>query len=322
MKQLLFLLIPAVLLLGCLPEDERVEPYDRGDLEEGQAEMGVRYGTHLFFDLSTGKFTGSALRTSWDMGICFESEEEGLSLNTAIFQEVAFTEATDLGEVRDDSGLEFLREYPESPLAQLEKTSLEAGKVFVLALGATPNGVLLDTVKCRVIQWAERSLQFEWAPLKESNFFSAEVVSDPEHRLRYFSFSDPSGTVEVAPPDAEWDLWFTTYTDGLESAGEIIPYLVNGVLVNPKGMGVGRLDEIAFPEIGASLAGGIELTDSVTAIGYDWKEFDFSAGTYSIFSGKHYIIKDQAGFWYKLRFVDFYNEAGEKGYPTFEYQLL
>jgi len=35
-----------------------------------------------------------------------------------------------------------------------------------------------------------------------------------------------------------------------------------------------------------------------------------------------FIIKEISGNYYKLRFVDYYNDAGEKGYAKFEIEGL
>ena len=57
-------------------------------------------------------------------------------------------------------------------------------------------------------------------------------------------------------------------------------------------------------------------------IGYDWKYYNLDAALYTIEPGLAYVIRDRDGFYYKLRFIDFYSEAGEKGYPKFEYVRL
>jgi len=36
----------------------------------------------------------------------------------------------------------------------------------------------------------------------------------------------------------------------------------------------------------------------------------------------NYVIRDRDGFFYKLRFIDFSNDMGEKGYPKFEFVRL
>ena len=57
-------------------------------------------------------------------------------------------------------------------------------------------------------------------------------------------------------------------------------------------------------------------------IGYDWKTYDFNSSTFTVRDNINYIIKSQTGQYYKLRFLDFYSDQGEKGTPIFEYQKL
>lgn len=49
-------------------------------------------------------------------------------------------------------------------------------------------------------------------------------------------------------------------------------------------------------------------------IGYDWKYYDLSgSGKYIIYQKKVFVIRDQQGYLYKLRFIDFYDNNGQKG---------
>jgi len=61
-------------------------------------------------------------------------------------------------------------------------------------------------------------------------------------------------------------------------------------------------------------------------IGYDWKdvEVDENSNTavYTVNSDKIYIIRDTEGFYYKFRFISYYNDLGEKGFPVFEHKRL
>jgi hypothetical protein len=81
-----------------------------------------------------------------------------------------------------------------------------------------------------------------------------------------------------------------------------------------------------FQSINRDAVQSLEFTTIQDEIGYDWKDVtgDVTSGniSYVIIEGLNYIIRDQEGFYYKLRFISFYNNEGEKGYPTFEYQKL
>ena len=77
-----------------------------------------------------------------------------------------------------------------------------------------------------------------------------------------------------------------------------------------------------FNEINYSMINEFSFNDDRDAIGFDWKEYNFNAGSYTINSNTNYIIMDKQQKYFKLRFIDFYNSDGDKGYPTFEIQEL
>jgi hypothetical protein len=83
---------------------------------------------------------------------------------------------------------------------------------------------------------------------------------------------------------------------------------------------------IDFSSIDLNLASTMAYTGAIDEIGYDWKDIvgDVSSGsvTYIVKEGFNYVVRDADGFYYKLRFISFYNNDGDKGYPTFEYQRL
>ena len=57
-------------------------------------------------------------------------------------------------------------------------------------------------------------------------------------------------------------------------------------------------------------------------IGYNWKYFDFDTQTYTVKTYITYVIRNNSNEYYKMRFIDFYNEVGEKGFPKIEIQKL
>ena len=60
------------------------------------------------------------------------------------------------------------------------------------------------------------------------------------------------------------------------------------------------------------------FVDDQRVIGADWR--DVFTGT--AYSNRFYILKDADGNYYKIRMLAFLNDAGVRGYPQFEYQLL
>ena len=126
--------------------------------------------------------------------------------------------------------------------------------------------------------------------------------------------------VDVEPPKESWDLVFTQYTHAFIDPP--VSYLVTGVLSNRYRVQVAvdrqkNYSEIAYGDI-ASYVFRVDLN----VIGFDWKEYDFDTGSYTVFPEINYVIKDSEGRHYKLHFTDFYDDTGEKGTPKFELQEL
>ena len=77
-----------------------------------------------------------------------------------------------------------------------------------------------------------------------------------------------------------------------------------------------------FNDITYEMIGDYYFKNNNDMVGYNWKEYDLNAGEYTVFSNINYIIQDNNNKYYKLHFIDFYNNLGEKGYPKFEIQEL
>ena len=156
----------------------------------------------------------------------------------------------------------------------------------------------------------------------DNNKDTTVVISrDPNMNQVYFSFD--SGLKEIAPLPDEWSMLFSKYTTMLQTdEGENYPYLVTGVLLNPNTVLAVRDTIHEFSEINRDNILGLGFTNQADVIGYDWKYYNFDAGVYTIVPDMNYVIRDKDGFFYKLRFVDFNSDLGEKGYPKFEFVRL
>jgi HmuY protein len=63
-------------------------------------------------------------------------------------------------------------------------------------------------------------------------------------------------------------------------------------------------------------------TTVANQMGFDWKYFDFNTNKYFVRPNQYYIIRNAQNEFYKLQFVDFYNQQGQRGYPLFQYQRI
>ena len=123
----------------------------------------------------------------------------------------------------------------------------------------------------------------------------------------YYSFKFGGAVKPLEPPKTNYDLLFTQYTTLLYTdAGEAYPYLVTGVLINRNQVRVALDSTHAFENVTLGQVANLPYSTRLDFIGYDWKSYSFSAGSYTVKSNLLYIIQDTEGFYYKFRFISFY----------------
>ena len=119
---------------------------------------------------------------------------------------------------------------------------------------------------------------------------------------------------------------YTYYSEPINSPYRY--YLVTGALLNKWNSNKNEIIQQdssfnykPFLEFNSNDIGNYQLTDLAGKIGFGWKEYDFSLG-YIVYQDRYYLLSNQAGFVYKIRFFDFYDDQGNKGTARFEYQRL
>jgi hypothetical protein len=198
----------------------------------------------------------------------------------------------------------------------------------VIDRGYDATGNLRGIRKIVFQEVTDSTYSFRYANLDGSNENTFTIFKDPTRNLICFSFDEGGKQLNLEPPKEDWDLLFTQYTTLLYTdEGDPYPYLLTGVITNPAGVLVAQDTIYDFISIDFDKAKSLIYSDALDEIGYDWKDpvGDVSSGnvTYVIVEGRYYVVLDTEGFYYKLRFISFYNlDNGEKGYPTFEFQRL
>lgn len=188
--------------------------------------------------------------------------------------------------------------------------NIEATKVFIIQLR---DG---NFKKFELERYAASEYVFRYADLDGSNEVEATVSKSDagDAPLIYFSFA--SGMTVQSPVD--YDLIFLRYTRPLDAGdGSFLQYIVTGVLL--------------APGTEAALADGIDpllvseddyadaYSDAPTAIGHEWKFFDFTSG-WVVDSDRVYFVKTRNGEKYKIEFFDF--EGSSTGITTFDRRLI
>lgn len=327
----LALLFIAFSFQSCFKEDEMVTPHPRGDVKTDTIPMTENYLYQVYYSLDSGEIVGSNVKTLFDLG--FECNQPGwhVILNTSNFMKVADLGSVPFGSAYDTAGINMLFDKsdgnPDSNAVGQWFTisgadTVSNGHVYAVSRGLDELGNPLGLYQVIFDSLINNTYYFRYAPLSGGSGITAAVVKDPS--VNYIYFSLKSGTVVNAEPSREsYDLLFSQYTTMLfTDEGIPYPYLVTGVLLNRNLMRAAIDSTTDFLAINRESALTLHYSQAMDAIGYDWKYYNFTSGVYTIRPKLNYVIQSESGYFFKLRFVGFYNKDGLKGYPVIEYQRL
>lgn len=323
---------------SCFKEDERVTPHDPGDVETAAIELTKDYRNQVYYDLGSGEAVSTNLKKIWDLSFDCAPGGWKILLNTSNFMLAAKTGLTDFSAVKDTVGLTWNFDASSGNEDSLaigkwidfqgsDSIKIYTDEVYFINRGYDEAGNLRGLRKIVFLELTDTSFLIRYANPDGTDEHYFTVIKDPAVNFVCFSFDEGGKQLNLEPPKFSWDLLFTQYTTLLYTdEGDPYPYLLTGVLSNPSNVTVAQDTLYEFSAIDYEVAAELEYWGLLDEIGYDWKDVqgDVSSGnvSYVIMEGRNYVVRDTEGFYYKLRFISFYNNNGEKGYPTFEYQRL
>lgn len=162
----------------------------------------------------------------------------------------------------------------------------------------------------------------QYADLNATTYQSVTITKQAGQNYVYFSF-ETNSTVSVAPSIGNWDLKFTVFTNVYPGNGSygfadfvvanrddgIVGYAVNGDLDTYQNF---SLSDVLVND----------FKNDQRFIGSSWREGGGPGYSPSLRHNIFFVIKDFEGNIYKLRFTALMNLDGERGHPSFEYELL
>jgi len=333
-KNLLPVLL-AVLMVSCAKEDTPYILPPPGELQLMSAAMGVNYDSQVYVDLASGKMKSVPYR-SWDLA--FEASEAGFRvyLNTGKFMFLANTFSTDFAAA-DSSGRQWKTEtehlYDDSTAFGDWRAAAATGggHVCVVDRGRTEHFGAARWRKIQIVSVNASEYVIRFSPYNSSSFTEFTIPKNSDYSLIYFSFENGGSLVDVAPKKTEWNIVFTKYTYTYYTEPVNSPYrhyMVTGALLNKW---AGNMNEqmrkdstqnyVPFDQFNAEQISKQNFNSLAGTIGFSWKDYDFSLG-FIIYPDRYYLLKDPSGFVYKIRFLDFYDDQGNKGTARFEYKRL
>jgi len=314
------ILLIACAFCSCEKEEMPIPAHDAGNIVASSVKMEANYLNQLFFDLETNTIVQQNFKTDWDLG--FESNATGnrVVLNSSKLMFAAVTNQTDFLLVTDTVGLIFRWDVPSGNLDNTAIGDSDSTKnVVVIDRGYNELGAHLGFKKILFINVTNTAYEVKFANLDGSDEVIRQVVKDNAYNFTFLSLDN--NIVNIQPEKENWDLAFTQYTH-IFVGNPPTPYLVTGVLTNRNNVEVATVFDKEFTSITLADVDDYSFLKTINQIGYDWKEYSFNTSNYTVFTDKNYIIKSTEGKYFKLHFIDFYDDLGVKGTPTFEFQEL
>jgi len=337
MRKLLFLTFLTIALISCEKEETPMTaptsnqniPIDtsggesliaKGVTVSKTVSMGADYAQQIWFDLGTNSIVKTNLRSDWDLAFDCRIGNYNLYLNSTLGASVAFTNETDFSKVNSDAGLNYAHEHHSGNEALLAIGDVsQQSNVFIINRGVSPSNKTLGKWKVQITLVQDEEFYMTCSKLNGDNLQTAIISKKPQYNRVAYSFASQS-ELQIEPPKSDYDLVFTQYTHLFENPP--MAYSVNGVLINSYNTEVAEEFSVSYENITNSYAQSLFYSRDLDVIGYDWKNFSLNDNTYTIYSNQNYLIKDASGNLFKLHFIDFYDESGIKGSPSFEFERM
>ncbi len=335
-NNIIIVILVSLLLTSCFKKDEMIPAHEPGDVTTVVIPMTRYYTNQVYFNLENNEITSMNDRSIFDLNFGCSDTSTLIRLNTANFAMAAETNFKNFEDVTDTIGLIWKFDKSDGDIDSIallnwinivdEDTSYN-NNVWVINRGISALGVNLGLRKVKFNKLESDKYYFTYANMDNSGLVESYVSKNSNCFYTQFSF-DTNESNQTEPPKSDWDLLFTQYTTLLfTDDGIAYPYLVTGAIQKYENIRVALDTTLIFSEISLTDTSKVNFSTNFDKIGYDWKVLigDVNTGDlyYEIKLGNNYFIEVDGLYYYKLRFINFYDHTtGEKGYPTFEYQKL
>lgn len=311
---------PALLLVACEQTELPIDPFDRGNVTTVEVAMGANYETQVWYDLGNQEVVSTNSRFDWDLAFGCADSVERIWLNTSLVMMASPTGSNDFTAVTEDVGLEYAPDHPSGNMDSMAFAGWKGDEeVWLIDLGYTVDGTSRGKRKVQISVNENKEYVLRYAELSGAGEKTVIVGKDDRFNWLAFSFKTEN-TLEIEPPKEQYDLCFTTYTNVFYDP--YLPYSVSGVLLNSYRTNALRDIEHPFTALNLSLVAQSDFSNQSNTIGYDWKYYDLGESAFTVFPEINFIVTDSEGFFYKLHFLDFYNNNGIKGHPLMELQRI
>ena len=323
MKNILLLLSLGAILTSCLKEEIAISKPQKTNVNSyvTSLSLGPEYKTQLYYNLEKEEIILTADREAWDLA--FETTADGyrILINNGRMGALKLLNTNDFAAITTNPNSEWGYD-PAS--ANLDSTFIgdwrNKDNIYLVDLGSNSLGASMGKYKLRILSVTETDYTIEYCKLNKTTPQQATISKEADYNFSLFNLrSGAQVTFANTPKKTEFDICLRTYTHIYEDG---MPYLVVGCMLNDYKTAASMIHTSNFDDVSYEDALGLVYRSNVDAIGFEWKIYDFDESTYSIDPNKVFIIKTQNGNYFKIRFLDFYDEFGVKGSVKVEIQKL
>lgn len=313
---------------------------------------GAMQPNQVYIDLSSGIQT-KVPRVSWDFGF-YTGSDFRVVLNNSVKMSAKVLGTTDIDQVQvaDESMLisqgSGIASQIDNPTGVITGTVIAAiseipadNKVYLVNMGSNPattppalgsegsaSGTHRGWKKIRVTRNGANYV-IDYADIAATTHQTATITKNTAFNFTFFSTAN--GVVNVEPQKEQWDLNFTTFTNLFNPT---TPYFYPDFIVtNTKGGATSYqvLNSEGFTYdtfTSANVDASKFSTADQRTIGSNWRGTNVIGpdgnpiSQFSVQFNRFYVVKDPAGNIYKLKFTSALSDAGERGFPKFQYAKL
>ncbi len=292
-----------------------------------EAAMGTNYQNVVYFSLETDTALMVRPRDAYDVRWDPQLNPHGIRINSSGFGRFKRSGAYDFGSQLDTANFEgtwqWSREGSELFAEDLGRwTDWEINgwsPVFAVLPGIDASGMERPMWRIQLRRNTDGiSLYFAPFGSPESADSVRWVAADGLQFMRFDLGMVPKSAVE--PPN--WDFLMGQYVDQdtVPGTGELVPYVVRGVLLPPHrgGLRVRR----AWNDLNPEWAYAQELEFRSNVVGYDWKSYSFASASYVTDTAATFLLERSDASRYALRFLDFYSSQGQRGFVQTQWKPL
>ena len=294
-----------LLLAACFPKEDAVELTPRIN-KSVMLDAGEYKNTVAFYSLDKAEVVAEASAMDWD----FYIDEELIRLNYFRSMQVAkFDQSWD--KLEDTVGLDF-RNLTYDSYESMSQWELAEDQIYVVDYGLDNefNPIGLTSVR---FERTATGIKI-WQNAIGSDYETFEEVNEASF---YYNIREKS-TLDL-PKETEYDIAFGKYTDLVTIDNITQDYVIYGAI---QGKALAYYENEPFDSVKTEQFNAIRLMNNKDVLGWDWKNYNRPKDAYEIVDNRTYLIMSNVGFKYKLRFVNFYNTAGQSGHHKFEWELL